>query len=194
MPAPGRYGRQDGPAGLTVSERRGLSLASLITRKDQAAMLVALVKSAYGLDLPGPGRMSGGQMADGRHISFLSAGPAQYLALAEGSTGFAAELTATLGKRAMIAAQTDGRCVLRLSGPMARKVLAKGVTIDLHPRVFNPGDTALTQVHHIGVHLWQLDAVPTYEVALFRSFAESFWDWLSASAAEFGYEVVEERR
>jgi sarcosine oxidase subunit gamma len=36
------------------------------------------------------------------------------------------------------------------------------------------------------VQLWQVDAVPTYELAVPRSLAAAFWHWLVESAAEFG--------
>ncbi len=54
--------------------------------------------------------------------------------------------------------------------------------IDLHPRVFAPGSVAITHASHIGIMVWQLDGVPTYEIAVFRSFAQSLADWLAASA------------
>ena len=98
-----------------------------------------------------------------------------------------------LGRRAMVADQSDGRCVLRLSGPKARQVLAKGIGLDLDPRIFKPGDVAMTLAAHIAVQIWQMDDKPSYEIAMFRSLAGSFWHWLAASAAEFGYEVVEDR-
>ena len=61
--------------------------------------------------------------------------------------------------------------------------------IDLHPRVFKPGDTAVTTVAHMGVHFWQLDDAPTYEFAVFRSFGEAFWQWLVDASAEFGVAI-----
>ena len=75
---------------------------------------------------------------------------------------------------------------MRISGPRARDALAKGVHIDLHPSAFLPGDAAVTAVAYIGVHFWQVDAAPTYEFAMFRSFAVSFGEWLVDAAAEFG--------
>jgi sarcosine oxidase subunit gamma len=42
----------------------------------------------------------------------------------------------------------------------------------------------------IPLHLWQLDDAPTYEVALPRSLARSFAEWLAESAAEFGMVVL----
>ena len=77
----------------------------------------------------------------------------------------------------------------RLSGPCVRTVLAKGVPLDLHPRAFGPGYAAVTAVAGIGVHLWQLAGEPTYELAVPRGFAASFWRWLAAAAVEFGFAV-----
>ncbi len=42
----------------------------------------------------------------------------------------------------------------------------------------------------MGVQLWQADGTRSYDIAVFRSLSGSFWRWLTASAAEFGYEVV----
>jgi heterotetrameric sarcosine oxidase gamma subunit len=86
--------------------------------------------------------------------------------------------------------QSDARLVLRLSGPRVRDVLAKGLAIDLHPKAFKPGDVASTPIASIGVQIDMLDAAPTYQLTAPRSMAGSFWSWLSASAAEFGYDVV----
>jgi sarcosine oxidase subunit gamma len=193
MLTPGRYGRQDGRPGLTICERKRLGLVNVIGRKHEAATLAALVKSAYGIELPTSPRMVGGPTPDGRTLSFIWAGADQWLAYAEAHPDLETELRMALGNRAMIVEQSDGRCVLRLSGPKARDVLAKGIPLDLDPRVFRPGDVALTMAAHMNVQLWQLGETPTYEIAMFRSLAGSFWSWLSASAAEFGYDVVEER-
>jgi sarcosine oxidase subunit gamma len=42
----------------------------------------------------------------------------------------------------------------------------------------------------MGVQLWQGDDTRSYDIAIFRSLTESFWRWLTASAAEFGYEIA----
>jgi methylglutamate dehydrogenase subunit D len=193
VPATGRHGRSDGPAGLVVRERVDLSLASVIARKGEVDALRSLAKRAYGLDLPLAPRRVSTLLADARHMAFAWAGPAQWLATRDGLDELETELVAALGTRAMIAEQGDGRCVLRVSGPNARQVLAKGLPIDLDPRVFKPGDVALSVAAHVNAHLWQLDDAPTYEMSVMRSFAGSFWSWLEASAAEFGYEVADPR-
>lgn len=90
---------------------------------------------------------------------------------------------------ASVSDQNSGRGALRLSGPRARDVLAKGLAIDLDPRVFPAGSAATSALSHMGVLVWRGEA-ETYDIVLFRSVAGSFWRWLSASAAEYGYEVV----
>lgn len=60
--------------------------------------------------------------------------------------GHARSRARDLGQRlrglASIFDQSGGRTVLRLSGPRARDVLAKGLPIDLHSRAFGPGSAA----------------------------------------------------
>jgi sarcosine oxidase subunit gamma len=109
------------------------------------------------------------------------------MAIAErgGSRDLEIELKKLLGDIANVVDHSDGRVVVRISGPRARDVLVKGIPIDLHPRAFKANDVAITHVSHIGVILWQLDDQPTYELALFRSYADSFVHWLADSAAEF---------
>lgn len=184
---PGRYGKSDGAPGVTIAERRGLGIATLAARKGQAAAVKAAVKDAYGVDLPDNSRCVPGAQA-----SFVGYGPGQWLAVSETLKGdaLARDLAERLKGLASISDQHGGRTVLRLSGPRAREVLAKGLPIDLHPRAFGPGDAATSTISLMGVQLWQTDDAPAYDIALFRSVSESFWRWLTASAAEFGYEVT----
>ena len=69
-----------------------------------------------------------------------------------------------------------------------RDLLATGTGLDLHPRAFGPGRSAVTQMAHVGVHITQVGP-DAFELSLFRGFAESFWEWLVEMSDEFGYEV-----
>jgi sarcosine oxidase subunit gamma len=182
---PGRHGRTEGKAGVTVRPRDGrLVLARLIARKGRAADLAAAIRFRYGLDLPAtPKRVEQGGLA------VIWSGPGQWLAVAEDGRDLARDLADAAGAFAAISDQSDGLAVLRVSGPRARDALVKGVGLDLHPRAFGPGDAAVTVIAHVGAQLWQLDNAPTYEIAVFRGFAGSVWRWLEASAAEFGCDV-----
>lgn len=167
---------------LSIMARETLTMASFAAAKGQAGALAAAVKAAYLVDLPTrPARV------EGNGVAIVWAGPDQWLAVAERGQGrdLEAELKTTLAGVASVVDHSDGRVVVRISGPRARDVLAKGVPIDLHPRAFRPGDVAITHASHIGVILWQLDDAPTYEAAMFRSYADSFAHWLFESAAEY---------
>jgi sarcosine oxidase subunit gamma len=78
------------------------------------------------------------------------------------------------------------RIGLRLTGARVRDVLAKGCSIDLHPRVFGPGSSAQTSLAQTGVVLLALsDAGDDYVVLVRSSFAGYLADWLLDAALEF---------
>jgi sarcosine oxidase subunit gamma len=179
-----------GAAGVTVTARDGLGIASLIAGEHDAAGLARAVKDRFGLDLPAaPAAVSSPSHA------LVWCGPGQWLLVAETRGAFADDLDALSGLAA-VAEQSDGRAVLRLSGPRVREALAKGCMLDLHPSAFPVGMTALTSIAHVGVHLWRAQDGPNgavFEIMVPRSMAGSFWSWFSASAAEFGCQVLTEK-
>ena len=184
---PGRYGRGAGTPGLWIEERADIALASVIARGGKRDALVSAVETTYGVALS-----AGLRRATRGAVTFSGTGPDQWIASAEvpEAANFAARLRARIGLFAAVSDQSDARLVLRLSGPHVRDVLAKGVPIDLHPKVFKMGDVATTLVAYIGVQVDMLDDAPVYQLTAPRSTAGSFWSWLTASAAEFGYEVT----
>jgi heterotetrameric sarcosine oxidase gamma subunit len=182
-----RYGRRTGDAGVVVSEVREVGLATVTARKGRRAALVAAARSAFGVDLPDLPRC-----VEGRDTAFIWSGPDRWLACRHPApaAGMEAALTEPFGSLAAIVDQSHGRTLLRVTGARVREALAKGIAIDLHPREFKTGYAALTAVAHIGVHCWQTDDRPTYDFAVPRGFALSFWHWLEASAAELGLEYT----
>lgn len=135
------------------------------------------------------------QIVSGESHDAIWSGPGQWLLRAKSRRDFAT-LLSELSEHASISEQSDGRAILRLSGPRVRDVLAKGVMIDLHPQAFAIGDAAVTSVAHIGVQFWRLPDGPNgavFEFSVPRSMAGSFWSWLTASAAEYGYAVSSKR-
>jgi methylglutamate dehydrogenase subunit D len=181
---PGHYGRA-GTTGVVIEEITDLGFASIICKREKHFALINAVNTAFGIVLPdGPRRVTRA------HVTFAGIGPDQWIASADGAeaAGFVARVRARIGPFAAVSDQSDARLVLRLSGPRVRDALAKGVPVDLHPKAFKPGDVACTVVSYINTQIDMLDDA-TYQLAAPRSMAGSFWSWLTASAAEFGYEV-----
>jgi sarcosine oxidase subunit gamma len=99
------------------------------------------------------------------------------------------DLAPSLKHEASLSDHTDGYALFEIWGPKVRGALAKGVPVDLHPVHFSD-QVAVTVVAHVGAILWK-SGQDRFTVAVFRSYAGSFWHWLSASAAPFGL-VVEQ--
>ncbi len=162
----GRYGADKKAVGVTLSIIHPVAMFTVIARKDQSKNVAAALKSI-------------------RNTTVMWAGPDQYHVQSENPI----DLKSKLGTSASVIDQSHGRVVIRVSGPKSRAVLAKGTPVDLHPDHFSIGKSAMTQMTHIGVHLTR-SGEDEFTLSVFRGFSESFWEWLTVSAAEFGYEVV----
>jgi len=94
--------------------------------------------------------------------------------------------TALAGTHHAVTDVSSGYTVLHLSGAPVREVLAQGCPLDLHPRVFGTGASAGSHYFKASILLWQIDAAPTYEVLVRRSFMGYFWLMLERSTQECG--------
>jgi methylglutamate dehydrogenase subunit D len=179
---PGRYGavREGGP-GVTLSALHPLSILTVIARKGRGEDLAEAMKSWLGVAPPATGGTAAGKTA-----SVAWAGPDQWFVIARNRPEGALydEARERLGGLVSVSDQSHGRIMVRISGPMARKVLAKGSSADFHPRAFGVGKCVMTQMAHIGVHVAQVqDGV--FDLLMFRGFSE----WLTEMSEEYGYEV-----
>lgn len=179
----GRYGSMRGDLGLKLALRDNLGLATVIVAEGQDLALRRRLSEHFQISLPDVG-----------HANFRGdtglvwSAPGQWLVVTD-SRAAVRQLSELLRGVAAVTDQSDARAVVRISGPQARSALAKGVMLDLHPSVFKAGNTAVTNIAHIGAQLWQVSDEPVYDVAVGRTFAHSFWNWLTHAAVEFSYEV-----
>ena len=70
------------------------------------------------------------------------------------------------------------RVLFELTGPKARDVLASCCALDLHPRVFGPGNCVQTLLAKAQVLLSQVDGAPTYRLFVRLSLASYVVSWL----------------
>jgi heterotetrameric sarcosine oxidase gamma subunit len=165
----GRFGAAKGAPGVSFSIRHPLSIVTVIARAGQGEATAAALKG----------------------YAAQWAGPDQYFVLAEGRGEGALyrELKARLSGIASVTDQSHGRVILRISGAKARAVLAKGTPVDLHPDAFPVGKSALTQMAHVGIHLTRVGD-DVFDLSVFRGLSESFWEWITGQAGEYGYQVT----
>ncbi len=171
-------------AGVTLQERPFRALINLRGDANDAGFLSA-VRAAAGVELA----LQPNTTAEGGSTTALWLGPDEWLLTApvgeEHVLGPA--LKNSLGDRhAAVIDLTESRTVIAVSGAKARDVLAKGCTLDLHPRAFPVGACAQTGLARAGVLLHLVDETPTFEITIPRSFADYLWAWLADAAREFG--------
>ena len=128
-------------------------------------------------------------------LTVLWLGPDEWLVLT--APGAEAAIIARLrealaGIHAAVTDVSGNLARLRLAGNHARDVLAKGCSLDLHPRRFQPGQCAQTLILRCGIILHQIDDRPSYDLLPRRSFAEYLWMWLCDAMAEYGGRAVTE--
>jgi sarcosine oxidase subunit gamma len=170
--------------GITLSERPFRAMLNLRGDAGDAGFLSA-ASAAAGVELP----LEPNTTRRNGSVTALWLGPDEWLIAApQGEERvLVPALRASLGDRhAAVVDLTESRTVIAVSGAHARDLLAKGCTLDLHPRVFPVGACAQTGLARTGVLLHLVDETPTFEIAILRSFADYMWVWLADAAQEYG--------
>ncbi|BBZ29744.1 sarcosine oxidase subunit gamma [Mycolicibacterium madagascariense] len=128
-------------------------------------------------------------LVDGVDAQVIWLGPQEWLVLARDQTPEELEtrlrevVSAHGGAAVDVSAQ---RTTIRLRGTHARDVLAKGCSIDLHPREFRPGEAVQTILGQAAVVLVALsDDATDYRILVRSSFARYLAAWLLDAAGEF---------
>lgn len=153
---------------LTTQWQQTHTLINLRGKPEDPAFLQA-VEKALGMPLPLQPRTT--QIAG--ELRLIWTGPDDWFVL-----GPADQADLLMGRlrnalRTLNAAVTEissGYGVLRLSGPTVRDTLAQGCPLDLHPRVFQPGQAAGSQFFKAQIWLWPTAQPDTFELLVRRSF------------------------
>jgi sarcosine oxidase subunit gamma len=141
----------------------------------------ARVSEALGVALP----LEPNTVATRGGRSALWLGPDEWLVVDD--AGKAGEIEATVRKAfepdwGSVVDVSANRTVVELAGAHARDVLAKGCSLDLHPRSFRPGMCAQTLLAKTAIILWQTDDAPTFRIFVRASFAAHLARWLADAA------------
>ncbi|MGD1879250.1 MAG: sarcosine oxidase subunit gamma [Kiloniellaceae bacterium] len=180
--------------GVTLTERKLVSLVQVAAWPDTAEAVEGIVASLTGCAPPQRPSGSSGD-AEG---AILALAPGRLLVESR-DPRLAQQLAGQIGPD--LGAVTDlghARVAIRVSGPKAAWVLAKGLALDLHPSAFPPLKVAQSAIHEVGVVVRRLSpdtlgdgklGSDSFDLYVYRGFALSFWDWLTEAAAETGYRV-----
>jgi sarcosine oxidase subunit gamma len=147
------------------------------------------VRQATGISLP----QAPNSVERGGELRALWLGPNEWLLI--GPAGRETDLTRNL--RASLAGQhvnvtdvSEARTCILVAGPKARELLARGISLDLHPRMFGPGRCAQTGLAGANIFLEQIDDRPGFEIAVLNSFANHLWHWLERAGEDYRMAVA----
>ncbi len=167
----------------TVTVRGDLGHINLRGRASDAGFLHA-VEEELGQAVPvEPNTVS----SDQHHVCWL--GPDEWLVVTP--VARAPELAGRLERalsstHASVNDVSGGQVALMLRGAQCRELLAKGCTLDLHPRLFRPGDCAQSGLARANILIASIDDVPTYMIIVRRSFSDYLCRWLSHAGRDAG--------
>ncbi|MCR9254811.1 MAG: hypothetical protein NXI16_01805 [Alphaproteobacteria bacterium] len=191
---PGVFGAQceRGPL-VTLSERTGLTLVQVTARAADKRKAGPAIKKVTGVSPPpktGETRIAD----DGTAVHCI--GPERWLIVAETAApdAMTAALREALGNTtAAVVDLSSGRAVVRISGPKAAAVMMAATPIDLHPDVLPAPACAHTLIAQAAglIAVFEEAEERIFELHLQRSYAGHLWEFLTETAAQYGYSVTD---
>ena len=173
--------------GVTVERLAPLRVATLRLRGFDSGVLHAV---SHTLDLAIPTRPN---TSSGRLPRALCLAPGEWMIVGYAGRTDAVIAAAVRSKVAHLVDAGEGMVSYAVSGPIARDLLSKGCTLDLHPRVFASGACAQTLFAQVGI---VLEHRPGGDCVLHASasYAHHLQTWFADAAIEFGSKAFDRCR
>ncbi len=181
----GRFGAQDGPAAVTIWERRARNLVQVSGWPENFDAVCRKLQAILNIPVPAEGLKA---ESDGDR-SVFRVGPERLWLTGPADDGTFGEIAETaLGDEAVVTEIGQSRTVLRISGPDAHVALNRGLPVDLDDDVFPPGSFAQSVIHHIPVLVHRVDAEGerVFDAYVTREYAVAFWEWLVEAVEPLG--------
>ena len=164
--------------GVRIEELSDVTQRQLFARNGQIDALAKRVAGFLKQKKP-LGPLQGGERGG---VFVCAVGPREYWVVAQGRSAAKTvqELEKAVNSLASVFDQSDGRFVVRLSGPGAVDVLARGTSLDLHDPSLTNQWGAHTLIEHIPALVLRRESedVAVFDVSVPRSYAGSFVAWL----------------
>jgi sarcosine oxidase subunit gamma len=190
----GRHGVATQKPGVALSEVRDFDLVLIFAQRGKWAATAKAIKAHFGVAAP-----TAPKAVAGKEATIIWSGADQVRALSprKDATPPLDRLNQAFEGIASLSDQSDGRALIRISGPDATKALAKISSLDFHDSIFPVGAAATTSIDHTTVNLWRssdgADGFPVFNLLVFSSFADSLWHTVLDSSAEYGVDISEIR-
>lgn len=121
----------------------------------------------------------------GAATRLLWMGPGEW-ALIGGDTALDQRIASACGEALHhLADVTDGRAILLIEGDDAPDLMAKGCSLDFHPRAFPGGTCAQSLFAQLRVLIERPSDAPAFRVIVDRTYLAHLRAWLQSAAAEF---------
>jgi sarcosine oxidase, subunit gamma len=151
--------------------------------RDRTLVSVRVTPSVAGIAAARLGLAAPLSIAAGEPES-LAIGPGHWLLLSHGST--ADEIIGRTGRALdgflhSVVDRSSAQMMIRLRGPLARELLARGSAVDFRPSAFPPGSCCRTRFAGQPVVVLARSA-GVFELLVDRCLAHYFEDWLAGSA------------
>lgn len=176
-----------GEARFGLNELRFRGVVNLRVRRDDPAARQA-IESALGATLPAVGKTWVASDA-----TLYGIGPDEWLAVGADGPALAERLRAAgAGQFVGVTDVSENYTTLVASGPATREILPKGCPLDLHPKVFGPGDVAGSVIAKATVVLnlvSEESGDARFEILVRRSFADYLFRWLEDAGRDVGVVV-----
>jgi methylglutamate dehydrogenase subunit D len=173
---------------VRIAEIPVISLVHVMARRGKWRETARVAQGLWGVEPPAkPSAAFGGT------ATLVWSGPDQFFALEVNPAQVRdhGEIVRTFAGIASVSEQSDGRCLVELSGARTREALARLCSIDLDEAVFPVGGAAATSIDHTTVQLWRdpdgPEGHPAFRILMFASFAGSIARTIQEATAGFAH-------
>lgn len=167
----------------SIREIPFLGFLNLRGKSDNAGFLAA-VNKVLACSLP----IEANTVAESDDDKIYWLGPDEWLVITptEQQNKVQSELLVALeGVFASVVDNSSGLTLLNITGENAANLIARDCPLDLHPRVFKPGQCAQTRLAKAGMILSPLSDETGFELIIRRSFADYLLLWMQDALIEF---------
>jgi heterotetrameric sarcosine oxidase gamma subunit len=170
---------------VTLSERRPLTILQISAFGSTQQEAATALASILNIDLPSPNRMTSNAIFSVRLL-----GPGIWQIVGDPYATIQAQaLRAALSGMASVVDLSHARTAIVVSGAAAQRTLNKFCSLDLALEHFAIGSATHTRFGHIGMTLARGPDALSFELLVFRGYAEHVLEALLEAGAEFGLKV-----